>query len=318
MPKQQKQNMSRGAVALFFVGIVFLVAFILWSLGDGHLFRLFETSGQVATKQRNLIVFTMLLSLVVLLPTYTMLYMFAWKYREGHKKQYKPDWDSNFSLEFVWWLIPIVIIGVLAVVTYKTSHSLDPYKPLASTNEPIQVQVVALNWKWLFIYPQEGVASVNEFAFPVDRPVELTLTSDGPMASFWAPELAGQIYVMAGMSTKLHVDANKIGIYEGVNSNITGKGYSDMRFKAKVMSSQSYEDWLTRAANSDKVLSATTLTNLRKETVANPVTYFALQKKDVYKTIEGQYMGHGMPSNEHAIPHSTPSMPNMQHTMEGM
>lgn len=324
---KEKSVLSRGIVAVLFVLVFAGLAGVLWWLSDGHLFRLFETKGQVANQQRDLLIFTMLLSLVVLLPTYFMLYTFAWKYREGHKRDYKPGWDNSKLLEFIWWGVPIAIIAILAVVTVKTSHSLDPYKPLASRHKPVQVQVVALNWKWLFIYPEEKVASVNEFAFPVDRPVELTLTSDGPMGSFWLPELAGQIYVMSGMQTKLHIDAHKLGVYDGVNANITGKGYADMRFRAKALSNDGYQDWLIEAANSGKTLDQTTLKKLRQNSESNPAVRYSLQKTDAFTSIVHEYMEMSPPQSKSANADEQPSqkqepssthMNHTNHDMEGM
>ena len=325
MATKEKPVLSRGAIVVLFVSVVALLVCGLWWLSDGQLFRLFETRGQIADRQRTLIIFTTLLSLVVLLPTYFMLYVFAWRYREGHKKQYKPNWDSNKLFEFIWWAVPIIFIGILAVVTYVTSHSLDPYKPLASAQKPIQVQVVALNWKWLFVYPEEGVASVNEFALPLNRPVELSLTSDGPMGSFWLPELAGQVYVMSGMSTKLHIDAHKPGVYDGVNANITGKGYADMRFRAKALDDEGYKTWLRNAGNSNQELTASALKTLRAESVKNPVRYYYFDRTQTsaFTVVLHEYMTMNPPQSkamygdEKASP-SDRAMEHAGHNMEGM
>ncbi|QQS18243.1 ubiquinol oxidase subunit II [Candidatus Saccharibacteria bacterium] len=208
-----------------------LVVGLLVVLSLNHSFPLLQTRGEIANRQRDLLVFATALALLVLVPVYFMIFTFAWRYRAGHKQDYKPEWDTHKGYEALWWGIPIAIISVLAVVTWVTSHSLDPFKPLASSQKPLQVQVVALQWKWLFIYPEQGVASVNEVAFPASRPVEFTMTSDAPMNSFWIPQLAGQIYVMSGMSTKLHVVADVPGVYQGMSSNISGKGFADMKFK---------------------------------------------------------------------------------------
>ena len=183
-------------------------------------------SGQVADGQRKLFVFTVILSLVVIIPVFVMLTVFAVRYRENNKYRadYKPEWDGSAKLEALWWGIPIVIIGILSVVTWQTSHSLDPYKPIASDKKPLEVQVVALQWKWLFLYPEYEVATVNELPLPVDRPVHFSLAADAPMSAFWIPALGSQIYSMNGMDSQLNLIADKVGTYKGYNPTSTAKG----------------------------------------------------------------------------------------------
>lgn len=322
--KKDKQLLSRGMIAFLWVMVLLGFVGLLWWLGLGHDYRLLQTRGEIATKQRDLLIFTVLLSLVVLLPTYFMLYMFAWRYKAGHKRQYKPNWDSNILIESIWWAIPIIIIGVLAVVTWQTSHSLDPFKPLTSNKTPIKVQVVALNWKWLFIYPEQGVASVNELAMPVDRPVNLTLTSDGPMNSFWVPQLAGQIYVMSGMTSQLHINAHKSGIYDGVTSNISGKGYADMRFRALAMSDVEFQNWVSRAANRGEMLDEGIFSSLRAESVKNSPKQYSLADSGLFDGLIAEY-SHDMMKSSNQIqltPQSDPVPESMHmtngHVMEGM
>lgn len=286
---------SRTHIVILWVVGAAVVIGVLIALSLNHPFPLLQTRGEVANRQRDLLLFATALALLVLVPVYYMIFTFAWRYRAGHKKEYKPDWDTHKGYEALWWGIPIAIISVLAVVTWTTSHSLDPFKPLASSQKPLQVQVVALQWKWLFIYPEEGVASVNEVAFPAGRPVEFTLTSDAPMNSFWVPQLAGQIYVMSGMSTKLHVMADKTGVYDGVSSNMSGKGFADMRFKARAMTQRDFGAWLATAHGGER------LTQERYEKLASPsmnkVAYFHAEDSTIYDNVIMKYM-HSTAANE--------------------
>src|SRR4051812_406278 len=150
--------------------------------------------GDIARQQRNLIAFTTALGMTVVVPVFIMLGLFAWKFREGnHKAKYRPEWDGNTWLEVIWWGIPILIILILSVVTWRTSHDLDPYKALDSKVKPVEVQVVALQWKWLFIYPEQKIASVNLLQIPEKTPINFTITSDAPMNSFWIPSLGSQV-----------------------------------------------------------------------------------------------------------------------------
>jgi cytochrome o ubiquinol oxidase subunit 2 len=197
--------------------------------------EVFNPKGSIAEKQRNLIIFASLLSLLVIIPVYILTFTFLFKYRETNKKaRYTPDWDHNRIYETIWWGIPIAVILLLSIVTWNSTHALDPYKPLSSSEKPLDIQVVALQWKWLFIYPEQNVATVNYVQIPVNRPVTFTITSDAPMNSLWIPQLGGQIYAMSGMSTQLHLIANHAGSYNGSSANISGEGFAGMRFKVNL------------------------------------------------------------------------------------
>ncbi|MGH7192393.1 MAG: COX aromatic rich motif-containing protein, partial [Candidatus Saccharimonadales bacterium] len=203
-------------------------------------------------KQRELIVFALGLSLIVVIPVYILLFSFAWRYREGnHKKaKYNPELSGNRWAEGVWWLIPTVLITILSVVAWDSSHTLDPYRSLDSGVRPIRIQVVAMDWKWLFIYPEQHVASVNLFQFPKGTPLDFQITSDAPMNSFWIPQLGGQIYAMPGMVTQLHLQADRTGNFNGWSANISGDGFARMTFVARSSSKASYEAWLDQLRRS--------------------------------------------------------------------
>lgn len=276
---------------MFWVVIVGLLAGAMHVLSQGNEFRILQPKGEIAHRERDLLYFAVALSLLVLLPVYAMIFGFALRYREGHKRQYKPNWDSDKRYEAVWWAIPVAIIAVLATVTWVTSHSLDPYKELASNKEPLKVQVVALQWRWLFIYPDRSVASINELVIPKDRPVNLEITSDAPMNSFWIPELAGQIYAMSGMSTKLHIKSHQEGDYLGMSSNISGGGFSNMKFTTRVVNDTAFEDWILQTQMGGQTLNWQTYQALSKPTRNAGEHAFVLAEGDIYDKVIDKY-GH--------------------------
>ncbi len=228
------------AIVIAVLGI-FGIAYILL---HGANIPVLQPKGVIADKQLQLIIVTTLLGMIVIVPVFVMLFAFAWKYREGNKKaKYTPNADGNKWIEALWWGIPIIIITILSVITWVSTHDLDPYKKLESTERPIKVQVVALQWRWLFIYPEQGVATINEVRFPEKTPVEFELTADAPMNGFWIPSLGGQVYAMAGMSSKLSLMADSVGEYNGSSSNISGEGYAGMSFKAISMKKTEFDLW---------------------------------------------------------------------------
>lgn len=200
-------------------------------------------AGDVASQQGDLLMISTLLMLIIIVPVMGLIVFFAWKYRASNKESeadYRPDWDHSTSLELVIWAAPLMIIICLGALTWAGTHLLDPYRPIdrikpgqavEESAEPLQVNVVALDWKWMFIYPQYGVATINELAAPVDRPIRFHITSSSVMNSFYIPALAGQIYAMPGMETKLHAVINRPGEYEGFSANYSGDGGRILRVR---------------------------------------------------------------------------------------
>jgi cytochrome o ubiquinol oxidase subunit 2 len=280
---------------LCFVAVIFIAVVLL----HGAHFSVLSPKGTIADKQRNLIIFTSLLSLIVVIPVFIMLFGFAWKYREGNKKaDYKPDWDHNRVAETIWWVLPCVIIAVLSVITWQTSHSLDPYKALDSSVKPLKVQVVALQWKWLFIYPDQQVASVNTLHIPKNTPIDFEITADAPMNSFWIPSLGGQVYAMSGMSTQLHLQADTIGSYDGSSANISGKGFAGMKFKAEVTSQDDFTTWWQDARASQNLMNESEYAKLVTPTENVKPATFALMQPSLYDTIVAKYMNQPVTSHD--------------------
>jgi cytochrome o ubiquinol oxidase subunit 2 len=256
-----------------------------------QLIPVLQPAGPIAEKERNLMIFCVLVSAVVVIPVFTLLGVFAWKYREGNPKAaYSPDLGGSAAAETVWWLIPTVIIAVISVVTWRSSYALDPFKPLASNKPALHIQVVALDWKWLFIYPGQNVASVNEAAVPVNTPVDFELTSDAVMSSFWDPQLGGQMYAMPGMSTQLNLEASKLGSFHGLAANISGKGFAGMTFTIKSMQPRSFNSWVAVARHTDRNLTNGQYALLARPSEDNPVSYYASVQPELYDTIMLKYM----------------------------
>ncbi len=250
--------------------------------------------GDIAAQQADLLMASVWLMLVIIVPVMGLIVFFAWKYRETNQDaRYEPDWDHSTKLELAIWAAPLMIIICLGAMTWVGTHLLDPYRPLSriSSDKPLEneksmeINVVALDWKWLFIYPEQGVASVNELALPTDRPIHFRLTSSSVMNSFYVPAMAGMIYTMPGMETKLHAVMNKEGEYDGFSANYSGDGFSRMRFKTRSMNESDFSQWVRKVRADEKALDATAYLKLEKPSENVAVTYFGRIESDLYPKI---------------------------------
>lgn len=277
------------------LGIVLLTATSV--LLSGCDTALLDPKGQIGLEQRSLILTAFGLMLIVVIPVLVMTVMFARKYRASNTNaKYTPDWSHSGKLEFIVWAVPIIIITILAVITWKTTHDLDPYKPLKSDVKPVRVDVVSLDWKWLFIYPDLGIATVNELAFPVNTPVNFRITSNSVMNSFFIPQLGSQIYSMPGMQTQLHLIANEPGEYKGISSNYSGSGFSGMKFTAiATPDNAAFEQWVAKVKQSPNTLnSMEQFETLAKPSEFHPVEYFSSAKPDLMIDVIHKFMGEDM------------------------
>lgn len=262
---------------------------------------LFDPKGTIGLQQENLIIISVLLMAIIILPVLFMVVYFPYKYRHSnHNAEYKPKWEHSTRIELVVWTVPCLIILALASVTYKTAYSLDPRKEIVADQPPLTVQVIAMNWKWLFIYPEQQIATVNELAMPVDRPVRFLVTSDSTMNSFFIPQLGSQVYAMAGMENRMNLMATEQGIYRGISANYSGNGFANMRFKAHVIDENGFNLWLEKVKSADKTLNDSAyarLTANAKEQIKapHPVTYFSsvdpLRFKDIIEKHSGVQNG---------------------------
>lgn len=295
----RKYNKSLGLLSLI-AGTVLL---------SGCDSALLDPKGQIGLEQRSLILTALGLMLIVVIPAIVMAIGFAWKYRASNKDaKYCPNWSHSNKVEAVVWTIPILIIIFLAVLTWKTTHALEPGKPLDHDAKPVTIEVIAMDWKWFFIYPEQGIATVNEIAFPANTPVEFKITSNSVMNSFFIPRLGSQIYAMAGMQTKLHLIANEAGTYDGISSNYSGAGFSGMKFKAiATPDNATFDAWVAKAKQSPKVMNdMATYEKVAAPSEYNKVEYFSSVKPNLFKDVIGKFMSHGksmdvtQPEGEHS------------------
>lgn len=273
----------------YFFQIAFF--FSLFFLLSGCQLVIFEPKGLVALDEKNLLITAILLMLIIVIPVILMTWVFAWRYRASNlKATYQPDWGHSNLIEIVCWSVPCIIIAILATITWISSHQLDPYHPLTDSRKPITIQVIALDWKWLFIYPEQNIATVNYLQLPVNEPVKFLITADAPMNSFQIPQLAGQIYAMAGMQTKLNLIANQTGDYKGFSSNFSGQGFSGMSFKVKVTSLDQFNDWAKKIALNSPKLSLENYPQLVKPSENDPPQNYVLQDADLFSNVVMAYM----------------------------
>ncbi|MFA5004035.1 MAG: ubiquinol oxidase subunit II [Candidatus Saccharimonadales bacterium] len=283
--------MKKYKIIIPIVLALIVVGLAGWYL-HGHNVAVLAPRGEVGQKERHLMIIGLLLSVIVVVPTFALAIFIALRYREGNKKakKYNPDWDRSKLFETIWWGVPLVIITILSVITWQSSHALDPFKPLTNGTKPLNVQVVALDWKWLFIYPDYHVASVNLLEMPINTPVNFEITSDTVMNSFWIPNLGSQIYAMPGMSTQLHLMSDRVGNYPGSSANISGKGFAGMNFTAKVTSDSDFQSWLLTAQKSPAVLDMETYSRLSSPSQNNPSAVYKAPQTGLYNDVVMKYM----------------------------
>jgi cytochrome o ubiquinol oxidase subunit 2 len=264
---------------------------------------LMNPSGDVAAQQGHLIVVSTLLMLLIIVPVIILTFVFAWRYRQSNTAAvYEPDWDHSIQLELVIWAAPLLIIIALGALTWISTHTLDPYRPvqradakhpLAPGVKPLTIDVVALDWKWLFIYPEQGIATVNELAAPVDVPIEFRITAESVMNSFFIPALAGQIYAMPGMETQLHAVINRAGDFQGFSANYSGAGFSGMHFVFRGMRGTDFDAWVAQARSAGAALDRDGYRELQKPSMREPVHRYATVTPGLYEAIVGRCLAAG-------------------------
>lgn len=275
---------------------------------SGCHYALLDPAGPIGKDELGIIYLATGLMLLVVVPVIVMTLAFAWRYRASNRAAtYSPDWVHSGKIEAVIWLVPCVIVGILGYVTWTSSHRLDPYRPIASATKPIRVDVASLDWKWLFIYPDLGIASVNELAFPVGTPVRFHLTSSTVMNSFFIPQLGSQIYTMSGMQTKLSLLADRAGTYRGISANFSGDGFSHMDFAARAMSAKDFAAWVKKVRSSHKALTLAAYRKLAKPSENVPVQHYATVAPTLYHDIlnlctDGQRCIDAEMAARHAMP----------------
>ena len=279
---------------LFFTAIILLFFLILQPLEILHFkeyIAVLFPSGSIGAEQRNLLIIVQIIMLFVIVPVFICVFLFSWKYRaDNPEADYDPDLIDNVFLEFIWWGVPFVIVAIISVLTWYKTYELDPYKPLKSDKEELVVQVVALQWKWLFIYPEQNIATVNFLQIPTDRPIHFEITADAPMNSFWIPELGGQIYAMSKMKTELYLIADHPGNFRGYSANISGEGFADMHFMTRADSESEFEKWVKETRQSDQLLNRSSYDELVKPSVIDKPLTYKLDDQALFDFILKRYM----------------------------
>jgi cytochrome o ubiquinol oxidase subunit 2 len=247
--------------------------------------------GPIADAERGLMIDAFTVMMIVVVPIIVMVVWFALRYREGRNARYEPTWAYSVKVDAVVWLIPALIVIAVAVLLWRSTHHLDPYREISSSNPPLDVQVVAQDWKWLFIYPEQGVASVNQLAIPAGRPISLRITSDTVMNSFYVPALAGQIYAMAGMQTRLQLLADQPGKFVGRNTQYSGGGFSDQFFEVVAMSQADFDAWVAKAKQAPGKLDPPTYAKLAERSRLNPIVQYSAIEPKLFDTIIDKYTG---------------------------
>ena len=252
-------------------------------------------AGDVAAQSGNLVIVSTLLMLIIIIPVMLLIVLFAWKYRESNEPaDYDPEWHHSTILELVIWSVPLLIVIALGALTWIYTHKLDPYRPLdridadrpiAADVKPLEVEVVAMDWKWLFIYPEQGIATINELAAPVDRPIRFKITATNTMNAFYVPDLAGMIYAMPSMETQLHAVINKPGVFKGMSSHYSGAGFAGMTFKFHGLSNGDFDAWVQKAKTDGQALDRAEYLKLEKPSERDPVRLFSNVDSTLYHAI---------------------------------
>lgn len=285
--------------------LLFIVTVVLLS-GCGEQFIVLDPKGPVGESQKDLIWISTILCSVVIIPVLVLTLIILLRYRDkpNRKASYMPEWAHSTKLEVIWWSIPIIIIGILAVITTKYTFALEPSKPIESEKKPITIQVTSMDWKWLFTYPEQGIATVNYLEIPEDVPVRFQLTSATAMNSFWIPQLGGQIYTMSGMSMTLFLQANEPGLYFGSGANFNGRDFAKMTFKVKAEPQNEFDSWVRQTKSMSPALTQEGYQALTEPGPSNE-QYFSSFPNGLYESIVTQYSKGG---NAHQ--HGTMNMEN--------
>lgn len=290
--------MKKGRIAvpfmLVFAGFILLIVLVMQPLTiwkfQNQIAVLFP-KGIIALEERNLLLIIQAIMLLVIIPVYILTFIFSWKYRSDNRNAtYDPDLVDNKLAEYIWWGVPLIFTLIIAVLTWYKTHELDPYKPIISDKKPMTIQVVALQWKWLFIYPEEKIASLNFVQFPKETPIRFEITADAPMNSLWIPHLGGQIYAMPKMKTELNLIAHEEGDFRGSSANLSGEGFAGMHFIARASTDEDYKKWVASAQKSDGLLNFDHYNQVAAPSQNNPPVLYQLKEENLFNKIMMKYM----------------------------
>jgi cytochrome o ubiquinol oxidase subunit 2 len=286
-------NKRKTLVALYaiavFMFLSLLMLLVMYVHGDK--FAVMDPKGWVAWRESQILVASMWMMLIVVLPVFVLTLIVIWRYRaDNERAKYDPTVEDSKTAEALWWGIPTVLIIVFSVLTWVRSVELDPFRPLKSPVKPMTVQVVALQWKWLFIYPEQKLATVNYLQIPENTPIDFEITADAPMNAFWIPQLGGMIYAMPAMRTELHLIAQEVGKYFGCSANLSGSGFSEMHFMTNATSKEDFDQWVTESKKSTQTLTAEVYDKLAQPSEREPIATYVLGAEGLFNQILMKYM----------------------------
>lgn len=293
MPEKDKNGPHPGWIVLAIFMVLADLALLLRRLLHGRNVALFNAQGLIAKQQHELMLYTVGVLLTIAIPTVFLLYFTAWKYRESNTKaSYDPSMHHGKWFAVGVWVIPVTFMLMIASVMWPSTHELAPQKSIAADVKPLTIQVISMRWKWLFIYPEQGIASVNFVQFPLHTPVQFELTADeAPMSSFWIPNLGGQLYTMTGHVNRLNLMADTPGDYPGRSAEINGAGFSGMQLMARASSVEDFNGWVQAVKQSPDVLDTATYNNLLKPSEDNQTTFYSSYANNLYAQVLSKYTG---------------------------
>ncbi len=307
MPKINRKRGGYGATLAPILLVLASLAALIFLLLQGNNVALFNPKGTIAAQQQNLFILTVGIMLIIGIPAVFSFYFIAWKYRESNGKPKRDTEVRNVKLlNASIWLAPLAIAIILSPIMWSSTHKLEPQKLIAADTEPLTIQVVAMRWKWLFIYPEQQIATVNYVQIPTNTPVTFELTADeAPMSSFWIPNLGGMLYAMTGHVNSLNLMADTPGEYPGSSAEINGSGFAGMKFTAAASSKADFDTWVREVSLTSDVLGSAEYENLLKPSEDNPVAYYSTTDDSLYDKVLMKYMGghnhaSGEPEHEHA------------------
>jgi cytochrome o ubiquinol oxidase subunit II len=251
--------------------------------------NILDPQGPIGAAEKTILIDSIAIMLAIVIPTIIAIFAFAWWFRHSNTRAtYLPNWEYSGRIELVVWSIPALTVILLGGVAWIGAHELDPAKPIEGTGQGLTIQVVSLDWKWLFIYPDQRIATVNTLTVPVGAPLNFQLTSGSVMNAFFIPQLGGMIYTMNSMTTRLGLRADEVGTYQGLSSHFSGDGFPDMLFDVHVVSQTEFSDWASKTAHSDQALNADSYKELSKQSVPKDKTLYHLEDPELFVGIATQ------------------------------
>jgi cytochrome o ubiquinol oxidase subunit II len=245
--------------------------------------NILDPQGPIGAAEKTILIDSIAIMLAIVIPTIIAIFAFAFWFRKSNTRAvYLPDWEYSGRIELVVWSIPALTVILLGGVAWIGSHELDPAKPIEGTGQGLTIQVVSLDWKWLFIYPDQRIATVNTLTVPVGAPLNFQLTSGSVMNAFFIPNLGGMIYTMNGMTTRLGLRADEVGTYQGLSANFSGDGFPDMLFDVHVVPQNEFNDWASKTVHSDQAMNADSYKELAKQSVPKDKTLYHLEDPELF------------------------------------